>query len=150
MEYAVRPLPPQHNAAALALWETTVRATHDFVAERHIVQYRELVREALQARALDFYGLYAVEQPDLLLAFMAVEAEEAMLGMLFVAVGHRGRGHGTRLVRHALELGVRKVDVNEQNAEARAFYERRGFVACGGTPLDGVGNPYPLVHMKLG
>lgn len=169
MNVEVRPLLAEDNAAALALWESSVRATHHFVAEAHVQQYALLVQGALQERTLAFYGLYG-EARDVgdaaktgeteetrrgaattgaLLGFMALALEDAMLGMLFVAADQRGKGLGTRLMRHALMLGVRKLDVNEQNTEARAFYERRGFVAQGVAPLDGVGNPYPLVHMQL-
>lgn len=160
MDVRVCPLRPQDNAAALALWEGSVRATHHFVDGRHIQQYKEMVRQTLEQRPLDVYGLYegaggadgaaeVEEQGGRLLAIMGVEPEEAMLGMLFVADGQRGLGYGRVMIRHALEMGVRRVDVNEQNLDARVFYERMGFAARGVAPLDGVGNPYPLVHMEL-
>ena len=34
-----------------------------------------------------------------------------------------------------------------QNPQAQAFYERFGFRVVGRSPLDGQGNPYPLLHM---
>lgn len=151
MDVRVSPLPPEDNDAALVLWEVCVRATHHFVTEEHIQQYKGLVREALEERPLEVYGLYGPRAgaQGSLLAIMGVEPKEAMLGMLFVAADQRGRGYGRILVRRALELGVRKVDVNEQNLDARVFYERMGFVVRGVSPLDGVGNPYPLIHMEL-
>lgn len=51
---------------------------------------------------------------------------------------------------HAIEeLGVRAVDVNEDNTQAVGFYERLGFVQVGRSELDGQGKPYPTLHMKL-
>lgn len=68
--------------------------------------------------------------------------------MLFVEPGLRGRGIGTALLddfraRHA-EVWL---DVNEQNPAARAFYARRGFTVTGRSPLDGAGQPCPLLHL---
>lgn len=61
-----------------------------------------------------------------------------------------GRGIGKALLTHAIEeLGVRAVDVNEDNTQAVGFYERLGFVQVGRSELDGQGKPYPTLHMKL-
>lgn len=73
----------------------------------------------------------------------------ARVEMLFVEPGLRGRGIGTALLddfrsRHAAV----RLDVNEQNTAARAFYARRGFVVTGRSPLDGAGQPYPLLHLS--
>jgi putative acetyltransferase len=40
------------------------------------------------------------------------------------------------------------VDVNEQNPEARCFYEALGFVVERRSPLDAHGLPFPLLHMR--
>ena len=69
--------------------------------------------------------------------------------MLFVEPGLRGRGIGTALLdefaaRHPAIL----LDVNEQNTAARIFYARRGFEVVGRSPLDGAGQPYPLLHLR--
>lgn len=62
---------------------------------------------------------------------------------------HR-RGVGRRLVAHAQALrgGALHVDVNEQNADARSFYEALGFCASGRSPLDDEGRPFPIVHLR--
>lgn len=39
--------------------------------------------------------------------------------------------------------------MNEQNPQASGFYRHYGFVITGRSPLDGQGNPFPLLHMKL-
>jgi len=43
--------------------------------------------------------------------------------------------------------GQLRVDVNEQNAGASAFYESMGFQVAGRSPLDRQGRPYPLLHL---
>ena len=47
------------------------------------------------------------------------------------------------------EFGVNEVDVNEQNPQGVAFYRHMGFEQVGRSELDGQGNPFPLLHMRL-
>lgn len=69
---------------------------------------------------------------------------------LFLAPEFQHRGGGRQMVRHAQALhGELTVDVNEQNAAARAFYEACGFVVEGRSELDDQGRPYPLLHLRL-
>lgn len=41
---------------------------------------------------------------------------------------------------------AKAVDVNEQNPDALAFYEGRGFVIKGRSETDGEGRPFSLLH----
>ena len=62
----------------------------------------------------------------------------------------RGTGIGQRLVRFAVDvLGAQTVDVNEQNEQAVGFYRRLGFEVEGRSPLDPLGKPYPMLHMRI-
>jgi len=38
--------------------------------------------------------------------------------------------------------------VNEQNVDARGFYEALGFAVVGGSPVDDMGLPFPILHMR--
>ena len=70
--------------------------------------------------------------------------------MLFVASAYRVRSVGKQLLSYATNtLGVRKLDVNEQNEQAVGFYKHQRVVVTGRSPLDGHGNPFPLLHMEL-
>ena len=70
--------------------------------------------------------------------------------MLFVAPAYRGQGVGRRLLRYAInELNAETLDVNEQNLQALGFYLHEGFEVVGRSPTDGLGQPYPLLHMRL-
>ena len=128
------------------VWESSVRATHTFLTEADLQALIPLVKAGLAA----FDPLHVVRGPTgEVLAFMGVA--EGVVEMLFVHADHRGRGHGHRLLTHALtDHGATRVDVNEQNPQALAFYLRHGFRVAGRSPLDGQGNPFPLLHLTLG
>lgn len=129
----------------IAVWEASVRATHDFLSEEDIQALRPLIRE----QYFDAVELYCVrDERGAIQGFCGVA--QGNLEMLFVAPESRGRGIGTALCRHAVDhLGVSRVDVNEQNPQALGFYEHFGFKIIGRSPLDGQGNPFPLLHLAL-
>ncbi len=55
-----------------------------------------------------------------------------------------------RLLRYAInELNAEYLDVNEQNPKALGFYLHEGFEVIGRSETDGLGQPYPLLHMRL-
>jgi putative acetyltransferase len=126
------------------VWEASVRATHHFVTEADIQAFRPLVWEGLA----QVEPLLAVRDGDGCVAgFIGVVGEE--IAMLFVHPDWRGRGIGRRLLTHAVTaLGATRLDVNEQNAPAVGFYRRMGFVVMGRSERDGMGKPYPLLHMR--
>lgn len=127
------------------LWETSVRATHDFLAPDEICFYRSLVRGG----ALSAVRLWVVRRPGGGFAAFAGVAD-GMLEMLFVAPDLRGRGLGRCLVEHAVaRCGVRRVDVNEENTQAAGFYARLGFRVVSCDPLDASGWPHPILHLAL-
>lgn len=73
---------------------------------------------------------------------MGVQADR--LEMLFLHPQVCGRGLGTHMLAFAVkELGVRRLDVNEQNPAALKFYLSRGFRVTARSPLDSQGKPWP-------
>ena len=113
----------------VALWERSVRATHDFLTEADIGALRPLVGEALSDDALELWVL--TERADVPIGFMGLAGHD--IAALFLEPARRGQGGGRRLVAHAQQLrdGDLTVDVNEQNPAARGFYEALGFVVVG-------------------
>lgn len=54
------------------------------------------------------------------------------------------------LLLHAINnLHITKVGVNEQNEQAVKFYERFGFKTISRSETDGMGKPYPILHIEL-
>ncbi|MBY4890371.1 acetyltransferase [Pantoea sp. DY-15] len=131
-------------AAITIVWEASVRATHHFLQDADIRALRPLVRE--QYLPMVELRVYRDEQQNIV-GFLGVA--ENRLEMLFVAPQVFGLGIGKQLLRYAIEqMNVSELDVNEQNPQALGFYQHQGFVITGRSPLDGQGNPFPLLHLR--
>lgn len=129
----------------LDLWEASVRATHHFLEPAYIDELRpRLLNEWLPAVTLRVHA----DNRNVIQGF--VGTYDGKIEMLFIDPAMRGKGIGRALIMHAIaELRCSLVDVNEQNEQAVAFYERVGFVTFDRSPRDGQGKPYPLLHMRL-
>lgn len=129
----------------IELWEASVRATHAFLEEADIVFYRELILE----RYFDLVHLTcAKDQNEKILGFIGINDDK--IEMLFVDPCNRGCGVGKKLVLYAVNsCSVSKVDVNEQNNQAVGFYLNLGFTIKDRRALDGMGKPYPVLHLEL-
>lgn len=69
--------------------------------------------------------------------------------MLFLHPDYFGKGLGKELVQRAFDkLNVKFVDVNEQNPDAKIFYERMGFKVFKRNEYDSDGNPFPILEMN--
>lgn len=139
-------LPSQHDFAELIrVWEASVRATHDFLPENYIT----LLRHLLEAQYLGAVNLFCTRDSHLRITGFA-GTTPGKLEMLFIAPDQRGTGLGKQLLDYAMEhFHITELDVNEQNAQARGFYERQGFEVVGRTELDGLGRPHPILRMRL-
>ena len=127
------------------VWEAAVTATHDFLDSAAIAALAPVVRELLHSVTPIYCIRDAAGQA---FAFMGVQGR--MLEMLFVHPSHRGQGAGRLLTSRAVtRLGVREVDVNEDNLQALGFYEQLGFRRYARSARDGFGNPYPILHLRL-
>jgi putative acetyltransferase len=136
---------PADRQLLLDIWLRSARATHTFVTDEVIVSMIPEVRDYL-AGGSEFWVL--CDDSGGILGFMGMAASK--MESLFLAPEFHRRGGGRRLVRHAQAMhGELRVDVNEQNPAARAFYEACGFVVEGRSELDEHARPYPLLHMRL-
>ena len=118
LQSGVFPVSPDDYPRVVEVWEASVRATHDFVAESDIEIFRPMVRDALPAVP----HLIGVRDSDGQVAgFIGVADDE--VAMLFLHPDAHGQGAGRRLLTHAMtQLGATRLDVNEQNAQALDFY----------------------------
>lgn len=139
----IRPRVAADDALLTALWERSVRATHDFIAEDDIQRLYPLVRDSY----LPALHVQVLESPDASPAGFIATSDDTV-EMLFVEPAQRGQGIGRKLLDQVRRPGL-KVDVNEQNPKAHGFYRHYGFVDCGRSATDGEGKPFPIIHMQL-
>jgi putative acetyltransferase len=136
---------PDEYSALVDVWESSVRATHNFLKKKDIGIFKKLIQEKEVFKHLNL--TCARGNNNIIAGIMGVSNES--LEMLFVHSEFIGRGVGKLLLLHAVaDLNVTKVDVNEQNQRALKFYEHFGFKVTSRSELDETGKPYPILHMQ--
>lgn len=128
----------------VAVWNISVRTSHDFLTEEDIDGLIPQVEAALRG----IEHLIIVWEGHIPVGFMGIQ--ERKIEMLFLSLSCISKGIGKKLIglatgRYAAEY----VDVNEQNVKARGFYEHMGFRTFKRDETDGQGNPFPILHMRL-
>lgn len=129
----------------LEVWENSVKATHLFLSDNEIEKIKEYVPQALKEVA----HLIVIEnENDIPIAFMGIEGTK--LEMLFIKNSERRKGLGRQLLNYGIKnYNINELIVNEQNPNAKEFYEHLGFKVYKRTELDEQGNPYPILYMRL-
>lgn len=129
----------------LEVWESSVRATHNFLSNEEILEIKKYVPEALSGISHLIIKTNEDENP---IAFMGIENNK--LEMLFIAPKYRGKGIGRKMLLYGIEnYGVNDLAVNEDNPLAKGFYEHMGFKVYERHELDDQGKPYPVLYMRL-
>lgn len=129
----------------LDIWEAAVRATHHFLTEDDIQLFRPLVRDGYLPSAERLAVARAAD--GLARGFVGVDGHK--VEMLFVDPAHHGTGAGKALLDHAIrQWDADTVDVNEQNPGAVGFYLHMGFEVESRSERDGLGKPFPLLHLR--
>ena len=129
----------------LEVWERSVKATHTFLSGGEVEAIKAYVPQALR----EVPRLVAGEdERGVPIGFLGADGQR--LEMLFLLPEARGKGLGRALLQYGMDrYGLRELAVNEQNPQARGFYERMGFHVYRRTETDEQGGPYPLLYMKL-
>ncbi|GAO43693.1 GNAT family N-acetyltransferase [Flavihumibacter petaseus] len=145
MPFTIQPAVEADYDAIIELWEASVRASHHFLPEDDILFFKPLIRQQY-LQAVDLYCLRSPE--DQISGFLGLSEDK--IEMLFIDPAAFGRGYGRQLLDFAVrDRKIRKVDVNEQNSQAVAFYQKMGFRTVSRDPFDGMGKPYPILHLEL-
>ena len=129
----------------LNVWEDSVRATHNFLSNEEIEKIKEFVPQALSNIA---HLIIETDENKIPIAFMGIEKQK--LEMLFFTSKCRGKGIGKKMLLYGIEnYKINDLAVNEDNPQAKGFYEHMGFKVYQRNELDDQGNPYPVLYMKL-
>ena len=140
---SIRSATTQDYPEIMEIWSSSVRATHDFLKQGDFERFQLLIPEAF----LPVLRVFMLEDEGKAQAFFSVSDDN--LEMLFVKADARGKGYGKVALDYIIRtLKVYKVDVNEQNEQAVGFYMRCGYYRTGRSEKDGMGKPYPLLHLK--
>ena len=139
----IKALDQETENKLLVIWESSVRATHNFLSDPEINNIKKYVPHALR-RVSHLIVAYDENEP---VAFMGIN--DLKLEMLFVDANQRGNGIGKALITYGIHnLDINELAVNEQNPGARGFYEHMGFKAVERFEFNDQGNPYPILIMK--
>lgn len=134
-----------HYNEMISVWESSVRATHTFLSEDII---SSLKKDILEQYFPMLNTYIAIDENKIIHGILGTAGNR--LEMLFVHADSRGHGCGKLLINFAINiLNIDELDVNEQNPQAVGFYLHIGFEQIGRSELDGQGNPFPLLHLKL-
>ena len=127
----------------MEIWESSVKATHDFLKQEDF----ELFKKLIPTEFLPQLNVFVMEDDGIIPVFFSVSDDN--LEMLFVDAESRGNGFGKFALDYIINtLQVYKVAVNDQNTQAVNFYLKQGYQQKGYSETDGMGKPYPLLHLE--
>ena len=136
---------PQLVDQLLHVWEKSVKTTHLFLSDKEIKEIKKFVPTALTAVP---HLIIETNTKGTPIAFMGID--DGKLEMLFIAPKEHGKGLGKKLLEYGIKkYHVKELVVNEQNPQAKGFYEHMGFQVCKRSELDEQKNPYPILFMKI-
>lgn len=142
----IRPGTDADVPALTAIWRRSAGATHAFLAPADIDTLEPEVKSAFT-----MCEVWVVERDGAPAGFIAMNDD--MIEALFIDPAYFGQRLGTGLVDHVRDLrgrdAILRVDANEDNPGAVAFYETCGFKHTGRSATDSAGRPWPILHLVL-
>lgn len=131
-----------YDTLILDIWECSVIATHLFLQSEDIAFYKEKIPDFFDLVELRIW--FHNNQP---IGFSGTT--DQTLEMLFLDPKHIGNGFGHEILIWLItQKNITKVDVNEQNEAAKAFYLNHGFKVMTKSAQDGFDKPYPILHLE--
>lgn len=128
----------------MRIWTAASLSGHPFLSPDDIASDEPLVRETYMPMAQITVALHGRH----VVGFIAMVGD--FIGALFVSPDHHRLGIGRALVGFEAERrAAMSVEVYEDNAKARAFYEALGFAQIGRRDRDDRGRAHALIQMQL-
>ena len=124
----VRPMRDDETDAVIRLWHESSRAAYPYLPlqQTYTVESRaQFFRERIAPEC----DLFVAEADGALLGYMAIKG--SYIDRMYIHPTSQRRGAGTALMARARELSPLGLELHthQQNAQARTFYEKHGFVA---------------------
>ncbi|WP_298821159.1 GNAT family N-acetyltransferase [uncultured Roseibium sp.] len=118
----IRQYRPEDTDTLIAIWQKANAYAHPFLPDDFVSQVKQDMRNIYLPNA----KTWVMEQDATPAGFIAMVGTE--IGGLFLDPDLHGRGLVKAMTDHAVDLfGPLSVEVFEQNAVGRAFYDRYGF-----------------------
>ncbi len=122
----IRQYQPEDTDAVIAVWQRANAYAHPFLPEDFVVQGTKDMRNIYLPNA----ETWVLEHDGALAGFISMVGTE--IGGLFLDPSLHGKGYGRAMTDHvAKSHGPLTVEVFEQNAVGRPFYDRYGFIETG-------------------
>ena len=145
LSYEIRRSNIEDGDLLVAIWRSSVAATHSFVSREDLAAIDLEVQRFLPESP----SWVALDQAGRPIGFMGLSHNA--IESLFVAGDQLGRGVGRALIEHAMRSSASLTTiVNEQNESAVGFYLHFGFEVIGRSSTDEEGRPYPILHLQRG
>ncbi|SFD66865.1 GNAT family N-acetyltransferase [Flavobacterium phragmitis] len=144
MNFEILKYKTEYKESILRVWQQSVLSTHHFLAKEDFLQIKAMLQE------FDFTKLdvFCLMMDKIITGFIGIQNQK--IEMLFLDPQIIGKGYGEQLVNFIRSnYQVNLVDVNEQNNNAKLFYEKMGFEVYDRNELDDMGKNYPILKMKL-
>lgn len=122
-EILIRKYRESDQEELLKLWYDVSFVSHPFIPADFWAEHIEVLKE----KYLPASDTYVAESKQRIVGFISLMGN--YVGALFVADDYQNQGVGTKLLSFCRRLrGNLYVDVYKENARARDFYKRRGFL----------------------
>jgi putative acetyltransferase len=119
----IRPYRQENENAVIDIWYRASIVAHAFVPD----DFWEGERENIRSVYLPLAETWVYEWEGRVIGFISLLG--SLVGGLFIAPEHQGKGIGRDLIVHAVSVrGELTVDVFEKNHRACSFYESCGFL----------------------
>lgn len=124
----VRPMRDGETDTVIRLWHETSRDAYPYLPLQQTYTIDD-AREFFLARIAPACDLFVAEAGGALVGYMAIKG--SYVDRMYIHPDAQRRGAGTALIAKARELSPQGLELHthQQNAQARTFYEKRGFVA---------------------
>ena len=144
MKFQIKKYNSNYKSQIISVWEKSVIATHQFLHKEDFVEIKAL----FQNYDFEVLDMFCLMDRDAVIGFIGLHNYK--IEMLFLDPAYIGKGLGKQLIQFAIsKRGAKLVDVNEQNTNAKSFYEKFGFQTYERTEKDDFGKNYPLLRMEL-